>query len=269
MTAGFFTAMGEPDPDGRQGFSANHACIGPWSADAMHGGPPSALLVRACELAAERAAGDGWIALRVALDFFSPVPMGDVEVLAEVLRPGRRIALTGATLSSGGRAVLQARTWLVRPDGNGGQAPPDLASPDPDRPAPQDCAPTMGSWDFPYRRALDWRLASGNPEGPGDAACWARQLIPLVTGEQPSGLQRVVLVADSGNGISAALDWDRWMFVNIDLAVHLARPVAGEWVLLDARTRYTAAGTGLATSLLRDERGVVGAGAQSLLILPR
>jgi acyl-CoA thioesterase len=73
-------------------------------------------------------------------------------------------------------------------------------------------------------------------------------------------------VADSGNGISAALDWDRWSFVNVDLAVHLSRPLTGEWVLLDARTRYEPGGTGLATSVLHDVDGVVGTGAQTLLI---
>lgn len=87
--------------------------------------------------------------------------------------------------------------------------------------------------------------------------------------EEPSGLQRAILVADSGNGISAALDWDRWMFVNVDLDVHLARPFEGSWVLLDAGTRYTSAGSALAGSVLRDRHGVVGAGAQTLVVVPR
>ena len=102
--------------------------------------------------------------------------------------------------------------------------------------------------------------------GAGDAAAWARPRIPLVPGETLSGLQRAVLIADSGNGISAALDWDRWSFVNVDLAVHLSRAVRGEWVLLDARTRYEPGGTGLATSELHDVDGAIGAGAQTLVI---
>jgi len=51
--------------------------------------------------------------------------------------------------------------------------------------------------------------------------------------------------------------------------VHLSRPVTGEWVLLDARTRVESTGTGLATSVLRDQAGVVGEGAQTLVITPR
>jgi hypothetical protein len=115
---------------------------------------------------------------------------------------------------------------------------------------------------------MEWRHVSGDPGGPGDAAAWARPRIPLLPGEPLTGLQRAVLVADSGNGISAALDWDRWSFVNIDLVVHLSRGLVGDWVLLDARTRYEPGGTGLATSVLHDERGIVGTGAQTLLVSP-
>lgn len=91
----------------------------------------------------------------------------------------------------------------------------------------------------------------------------------VVAGDEPSGLQRAVLTADSGNGISAALDWERWSFVNVDLDVHLSRPLQGEWVLLDASSRYEATGTGLAVSDLGDERGPVGRGAQTLVVSPR
>jgi hypothetical protein len=134
---------------------------------------------------------------------------------------------------------------------------------------PQASAPALTDWTFPYAQALEWRQVSGDPGGPGDAAVWARQRISLIDGEEPTGLQRAVLVADSGNGISAALDWDRFTFVNVDLVVHLSRPLDGEWVLLDARTRYEPGGTGLSTSVLSDEVGTVGTGAQTLLISPR
>lgn len=244
----------------------------------MHGGPPSALLVRACERAAgiteDDAApapagdGSGLVALRASLDFFGPVPFAPVEVAARVVRPGRRITLAEASLTCRGREALHARVWLVRTAAD--DAPtPEPPRDDPPMPGPQDCPPGLTGWSFPYSRALEWRRASGDAEGPGDAALWARQRIPLVDAEEPTGLQRAVLVADSGNGISAALDWSRWTFVNVDLDVHLARPFRGPWVLLDAATRYTAAGSALATSTIRDASGVVGAGAQTLVVLPR
>ena len=46
---------------------------------------------------------------------------------------------------------------------------------------------------------------TGTPfKGPG--AVWFRLAHPLVQGEAPSPYQRVAVAADSGNGISAALD---------------------------------------------------------------
>ena len=93
--------------------------------------------------------------------------------------------------------------------------------------------------------------------------------IAVVDGEEPSGLQRAVLTADSGNGVSASLDWNAWSFVNIDLDVHLSRPLVGEWVLLDAATRYEPTGTALAASALSDEQGPAGRAAQKLVVTPR
>jgi len=266
----------EIDPDfgepGRaQRVVAGPDCAGPWAPDAAHGGPPSALLVRACEDAARRAGTLGLTALRVSVEFLAPVPLGELEVNARVLRPGRRITLARASLSAGGREVLQAHTWLLDATVKGTpQLPPGAAAgSDGGPPAPDSCPPMITGWDFPYGRSVDWRQVSGDPTTPGDAACWARQRIPLVAGEEPSGLQRAVLVADSANGLSASLDWSDWSFVNVDLDVHLSRPLVRGWVLVDARSQLQPTGTGLATSVLHDVDGVVGVGAQTLLVSPR
>jgi acyl-CoA thioesterase len=232
----------------------------------MHGGPPSALLVRACELATGR---DDLAGLRAGVDFLAPVPVGEVQVSARVVRPGRLVTLTEATLHAAGRPVLQARVWSVRLPDPDEPGTPGI-KPD-DRPveSPEWCPEAMQDWNFGYAQAMQWRLLHGDPHGPGMAGVWARPRIPLVDGEPTSGLCRAVMVADSGNGVSASLDWDRWSFVNIDLTVHLARPVEGEWVLLDAASRISTTGSGLATSVLRDQVGVVGAGAQTLVVTPR
>jgi hypothetical protein len=252
--------------DSGERLSADAACSGPWSVQAMHGGPPSALLVRACE----RVAGGGLVALRASVDFLGPVPVDDVTVRSRVVRGGRRVTLAEAVLEAGGKSVLHARTWLLRSTSTEAPAGFSIGSPvEAPRQGPQASSPALTDWTFPYAQAMEWRQVSGDPGGPGDAAAWARQRIPLIEGEEPTGLQRAVMVADSGNGISAALDWDRWMFVNVDLVVHLSRRLDGEWVLLDARTRYEPGGTGLSTSVLSDEAGAVGTGAQTLLISPR
>jgi hypothetical protein len=259
-----------------QRFQAGPAATGPWSADLLHGGPPSALGVRACEQVARSEGGRDLAALRASVDFLGPVPVGELLVRARVVRGGRRIMLAEAALDAAGRTVVVVRTWLLRTTPEGAPTParkiaeetahPIGRPPEARHPGPGACPPAMTDWAFPYARAMEWRHVAGDPGGPGDAAAWARPRIPLITGETPSGLQRAVLVADSGNGISAALDWDRWSFVNVDLTVHLSRSIRGEWVLLDARTRYEPEGTGLATSVLHDVDGVVGTGAQTLLI---
>jgi hypothetical protein len=82
-------------------------------------------------------------------------------------------------------------------------------------------------------------------------------------------LARALVAADFGNGVSRVLDFESHLFVNTDLTVHLHREPAGEWVLLDARTRVEEAGTGLAWSALSDERGPIGIAAQSLFVAAR
>ena len=75
--------------------------------------------------------------------------------------------------------------------------------------------------------------------------------------------------ADFGNGISRIVDFERYLFVNTDLTVHLHREPEGEWVLLDARTVLEPHGAGLARSILSDERGQLGLAAQSLFVASR
>ena len=260
MSDAFFTPIGDGQWRGEE------ACVGPWSPELMHGGPPSALLVRACERAAADVAPD-LVALRASLDFLTAVPVGPVAIQARVVRPGKRITLTEAELEAGGREVLRARVWHVRTAAE----PTPARDPQPPAqvPTPAECPATMTAWTFPYAQALEWRVVGGDPVGPGPATVWSRARIPVVAGEEPSGLQRAVLSADSGNGVSAGLDWGSWSFVNIDLDVHLSRPLVGPWVLLDAATRYEASGTALAASSLWDERGRVGRGLQTLVVTPR
>jgi hypothetical protein len=88
---------------------------------------------------------------------------------------------------------------------------------------------------------------------------------PLVPDEPPSPLCRVLVAADSGNGVSAALDYQHWRFINPDLTVYLMRPPTGAWVALEASTTATA-GIGLADTTLHDEHGPIGRSAQALFV---
>ncbi len=241
---------------------------GPWSADALHAGPPSALLGRAVE--AVEPLGEMLVS-RFALEVLRPIPCRPLSIRAEVERPGRRVQLVRAALCDAGTGeeVALASAWRIRPEeGLAGE----VNLPATELPGPDDC-PTSGEydpgWAPNYFHAMEWRTAGGDWGRPGPTAMWMRMRIPLVDGEEISPLSRVLAAADSGNGISWEFPMTEVLFVNVDLTVHLARMPEGEWVCLDAITRVGSEGLGVARSTMWDRRGWVGEGAQSLLVAPR
>ena len=96
---------------------------------------------------------------------------------------------------------------------------------------------------------------------------WMRLRQPLLAGEPRRARSRASRRrADFGNGVSASLPFERFLFINADLHVHLHRQPRGEWIGLDARTLLHAGGTGLAESVLHDLDGPVGRAFQSLVV---
>lgn len=244
--------------DGR--FHATEHTIGPWDERFQHGGPPSALLARAIELTAPR---DELVVARMTVEILGPIPVADLDINAEVVRPGRSVELVQAVMSSAGRDVARATAWRVRR--TAGVDVPSRARPAPPLPEPQQAREIPG-WVSGYLQAMEWRWAAGQLVEPGPAVGWARMRHPLVDEETPSPLVRVMIVADSGNGVSSELDIRQWQFINPELTVHLHREAVGEWVCIDAQTTVSEGGAGLATSQLSDLEGPIGVGAQSLLV---
>ncbi|MFG2603321.1 thioesterase family protein [Streptomyces sp. NPDC048514] len=240
---------------------------GPWDAGSQHAGPPAALLA----LAAERRPG-GRPDMRVArltYEITRPVPIRPLTVITRVLRAGRSVELVEVALTpDGGKEVMRATALLMKtvPDSvprisPGPQVPgPGALPPKPFFPVP---------WEQGYHTAMDVRFADGSFLAPGPATAWLRMRVPLVAGEEITPLSRVLTAADSGNGISAELDFRRHVFVNADLTVSLHRHPEGEWVCLDARTMVDGAGIGLAESALHDEKGPIGRSTQSLYVTAR
>ena len=93
-----------------------------------------------------------------------------------------------------------------------------------------------------------------------------RLVRPVVGAENPSPLMRAAAAADFGNGVSAAVEWGRFLFINTDLTIYLHRDPVGEWVCLDASTQVEPTGVGLAESELYDGEGRVGRSLQALLV---
>jgi Thioesterase-like superfamily len=245
-------------------YVATELTRGPWDPAAQHAGPPSALLGREIEALD---GGDGFQVGRVVFEILRPVPIGELRVEARVLRPGRKVRLVEASLSGDAGELMRAMAWQLRttelelPEGAVDSGPPPAG---PEEGWTPEFFPT--GQDVGYHTAMEWKAVAGAFLEAGPATVWMRMRQPLVAGEEPTPLQRALVAADVGNGISAVLDWREYVFINVDLTVHFERMPEGEWVCVDAVTRPQPTGIGTAESVLSDQRGRIGRAAQSLLI---
>ncbi|MBX6749239.1 MAG: thioesterase family protein [Micromonosporaceae bacterium] len=247
-------------------FEATPYTRGPWDAGSQHAGPPAALLGRAVERQVGR---DDMRVVRLAFDIVRPVPIGRLSVSTRVVRAGRSVAIVESELIPDGEpTAMRVTAMLIRTETAVAPAvsyggPPEF----PDGTAEEAFFPVP--YDVGYHTAMEYRFAAGSFLAPGPATCWMRMRVPLVEGEEPSPLSRVLVAADSGNGVSSVLDWRRYLFINPDLTVHLHRYPTGEWVCLDARTWIDPDGVGLAEAAVYDRTGALGRTAQSLFVAPR
>jgi len=254
--------------DGDDRFLATELTRGPWDPGAQHAGPPAALLGRAIERLPD--AGEFQVG-RVTCEILRSVPIAPVTVSARVLRPGRRVQLVEAELrDEAGEPLMRASAWRLR------STPLEIPAeamvvgeppPGPEQGREVEFFPT--GHELGYHSAMEVRFVTGGFVEPGPALVWLRMRQPLVAAEEPSPLQRVLVAADVGNGVSASLDYHRYLFINVDLTVHLERLPRGEWVCVDAQTLPQPSGNGTAESVLADEGGRIGRALQTLLIAQR
>jgi Thioesterase-like superfamily len=250
-------------PAGPDRFRATELTRGPWDPGLQHAGPPAALLGRAVERHGDRA---GLQVARVTFEIVRPLPIAELAVATRTVRGGRSVELLEATLSAGEVEVMRATALRVRTDADldlPAGLVPGRRLPGPEAGRVMPFFPT--GQDVGYHTAMEVRFVAGSFLELGPATAWMRMRHPLVPGEPPSPLCRVLIAADSGNGVSAMLDYQRWRFINPDLTVYLLRPPAGEWVALEAATTATA-GVGLADTTLHDEQGPIGRATQALFV---
>lgn len=239
---------------------------GPWHPDHQHGGPPIALAARCVERAAA-ALGLAHVA-RLTANLLRPIPIAELTIEVETDYAGRNVAHFSARMSARGKevarftAVAQREAGLDIPADLPGhpllQAPRAL---DQSAPAPF----LFASKTTGYHDLIEGRVAQGVAFR-GPSAVWFRLRHALVAGEAPGGLERVAVAADSGNGISAILDFHRYIFVNSDLSINLLRKAQGDWICIDARTLLGPNGGGLAEARIFDAQGLIGRSIQSLAI---
>ena len=249
---------------------------GPWDPKALHGGAAAALITRCFERnldSPELTFG------RLGFEFLRPIPMAPLEVEVALVRPGRRVQELHATLTSEGELIGRAGALLVRAVGDGipeaatdlpRMAPPENgreASPEDAAEAGHDSGLIAGSTGF-GSTGMEIRWLD-QPWSAGPARVWMRPRRHLLPGEPMSPLALVAAAADFGNGVGAALPFDRFLFINADLTLHLQLAPEGEWIGLDARTLISVGGPALAESVIHSGTGAIGRAFQTLVVQPR
>ena len=254
-----------------QTFVPTELTAGPWSPEAQHGGPPSALLARAIE--SHEVGGEvpatGLHVARLTVEIMRPVPLAPLSVSTRTLRPGRKVQLVEATMTAGDTELCRAVGLRIRTaeiDLPSFVATPPQAPPLPEGGDAVQAPADDDQWTAFHNQAVEMRYAVGAFERMGPATVWIRLRVPVVAGEETTPLQRVAAVADFGNGVSATLPFDSYLFINPDLTIYLHRPAVGEWVCLDAVSYPEPNGVGLAESALSDSTGRIGRSLQSLLV---
>ncbi|MFI5005351.1 MAG: thioesterase family protein [Solirubrobacterales bacterium] len=274
--------------DGEGRFTPTEHARGPWDPRALHGGAPATLI--AGEL--ERMLPEAELPFaRISFSFLRPIPMAPLGLSTRVLRPGRRVQELEAELYAGDELVCRAHALRILP------APAELPAlavrvmeehESPALPGPEEAHPVRFALDDMERKsfaatALEMRFLHGRPlkgqlpevgvssaHAPvGSAAVWMRLHRPVLPGEAPSPLVRVMAAADFGNGVSAVLPFEEYVFINADLSVTLNRRPEGEWIGLDSRTLLHPGGIAWAESVLHDVRGPLGLATQALVVQRR
>jgi Thioesterase-like superfamily len=248
---------------------------GPWDPDALHGGAPAALIATAFE---RHQPADGVRVARLSFELLRPIPFAPLRVEVRTVRAGRRVQELAAELhadTGSGAEQMICRAVALRVAEVPGGLPelPAGALADESMPGPDTGTPVTFALGDADRvsfasTAMEMRWLD-DPWTPGPGRVWMRLRHPLVEGEQTSSLARLAGTADFGNGVSASLPFDSYVFINADLSIHLHRPPRGEWIGIDARTLLHEGGTALSESVLHDLHGPVGRGFQALVVAPR
>jgi hypothetical protein len=252
------------------GWRASELTRGPWDPGHQHAGPPSALVAREV-LRAAAPLGLAHLA-RLTVNLLRPIPIAELSVAVATDYAGRNAAHFSAAVSAEGKEIMRCTALVQRevpmplPEGLAGHPLP--RAPRTPEDSPPGRFPFHSDERIGYSQLVETRVAAGEMFR-GPCAIWFRLRHPLLEGETPSPAERVAVAADSGNGISAILDFRKYVFVNSDLTLHLLRRPEGEWICIEAQTLLGPASGGLAESRIYDATGLVGRGTQSLVVRSR
>ena len=237
-----------------------------WDPEIQHGSPPLALMTKLIE---ELAAATGLRVGRLTLDILGAIPVTRLRVRAWVERPGARISMMAAEMlaprpDGAERTVARVSAWLLATSHTADAATdrfPPIVEGEP--------IPVPHSWENPkgYLETVSWRRQA-TAEGESNVV-WLSPLVPLVDLEETTEMQRLAMVVDCANGAGAALDPEKFVFMNTDTAVHLHRLPTGNDFGLRARGSIGPDGIGVTSAEIFDRQGFIGTMAQTLLVQRR
>jgi hypothetical protein len=215
---------------------------------------------------------------RLGFELLRPIPFAPLRVEVRTVRAGRRVQELAAELLAETREgdeqlICRAVALRVAEVPAGLPELPAGAVAGERMPGPETGEPVTFALGDADRvsfasTAMEMRWLD-DPWAPGPGRVWMRLRHPLVEGADTSPLARLAATADFGNGVSASLPFERYLFINADLSIHLHRAPRGEWIGIDARTLLHEGGTALSESVLHDLDGPVGRGFQALVVAPR
>jgi hypothetical protein len=247
-------------PDGGR-FVPTPLSGGPWSPKHQFGGSAAALMATVIEdiptLVPQQV-------VRLTVDLMHPVPVQPVTVEAGVVREGKRIQLTEASIVFEGTEVARCSALRMRV-GDLGDLPVDQGE-------PQIGPPTGASRpEGPYDRSDPPGVAGAthftfeNPDGFFVDPTWIRLRVPVVAGRPTGPLARLAFFADFASGIGHPRSLPV-TGINADITLNIVRYPTDEWLCLTGTGWTSPQGIGLSQAAISDSQGVAASVSLSRLV---
>ncbi|MHC9045606.1 thioesterase family protein [Microbacterium saperdae] len=242
-------------------FRPSSAVQGAWNTNEQHVAPALGLLAHLLETDHRSRHAEPLALARVSFDILGTLDIDTVDASTRVIRPGRTIELTEATLGQNSRAAVIARAWFL----GASDTTAITGSALPPMPPREDLQAWEASavWPGEFVTTVDVRRREAQA---GRAWFWMRPRLPLLPDEPVSATARLLGLVDIANGISPRVDPSLLAFPNVDLTAHLFRAPDTEWVGFDTTVAYGPHGIGLTQTVLHDEHGPIGTVQQTLTL---
>jgi hypothetical protein len=222
-----------------EGFVPGDSAKSWWVPGMIHGRLLGGLLAR--ELEATYGHPDFQFS-RVTVDMFRNAPFEPVGVSSTVVREGRRIRVTEATVTASVGIVARASAVQLR---RGAQPP----SPVPTR---------TPRWDAPDPSTMPRSFSEFDADGdPRRRRVWIREKSPLVDGEALSPFVRAVLAADVASPLAHRGEGDL-EFINADYTLTLSRDPVGRSIGLESGGHTSDDGVAAGHCTVHDAEGPIG-----------